>query len=179
MTRASMWRCGSGKHNFCYKGMLYERCRTLPARLALLMTFTQGYASNYSSHARIDRLLFIAAVSRDASVIQEAFRLAHDDVKQVGGLQAKLQRARRSASMPSGSQRARPPALHASTVGDSCNAGRQPHGVQTAHGACEWAPWTSGRVCFRSSLSVLHAAVRQPLQAAAAVAMDQRSGTTP
>ncbi len=43
----------------------------------------QGYAANYSSHAKIDRLLFIASASKDASVQLEALRLASDEVKKV------------------------------------------------------------------------------------------------
>lgn len=47
------------------------------------MSLSQGYAAYYGGHTKVDRLLFIAGASTDASVQLEALRLAHEEVKRV------------------------------------------------------------------------------------------------
>lgn len=45
----------------------------------------QAYISNYTSHTKIDRLLFIAEHNPGKPVELEALKLAADEVKQVRG----------------------------------------------------------------------------------------------
>jgi hypothetical protein len=45
---------------------------------------TQAYISNYSSHTKVDRLLFIAERNAGKPLELEALKLAADEVKQVG-----------------------------------------------------------------------------------------------
>lgn len=44
----------------------------------------QTYIANYTGHAKLDRLLFIAEKSGHKPLELEALRLAHDEVKKVG-----------------------------------------------------------------------------------------------
>ncbi len=43
-----------------------------------------AYIACYTGHTRIDRLLFIAKVSKGQPLELEALKLAHDDLKKVG-----------------------------------------------------------------------------------------------
>lgn len=45
----------------------------------------QAYISNYTSHTKIDRLLFVAERNRGTPLELEALKLAADEVKQVHG----------------------------------------------------------------------------------------------
>ena len=44
----------------------------------------QAYASNYSGHAKVDRLLYVAERSRGGTLEADALRLVVEELKQVG-----------------------------------------------------------------------------------------------
>lgn len=48
----------------------------------------QAYIANYTGHAKVDRLLFIAERSSGKPLELEALRMAHDELKKVGQLRA-------------------------------------------------------------------------------------------
>ena len=45
--------------------------------------YLQAYAGAYRGHAKVDRLLFIADRTKNAQLALEAYKLAHDEAKQV------------------------------------------------------------------------------------------------
>lgn len=63
--------------------MPLEQRKTMQLSQTLRVFSLQGYASYYTGHAKVDRLLFIAGASTDASVQMEALRLAHEEAKKV------------------------------------------------------------------------------------------------
>ena len=48
-----------------------------------MRSHTQAYISSYTSHTKIDRLLFVAERNRGTPLELEALKLAADEVKQV------------------------------------------------------------------------------------------------
>ena len=62
------------------------------ARTAEMCMCLQAYAGAYRGHAKLDRLLFIADKTKNPQLALEAYKLAHDEAKQVGASQCCVER---------------------------------------------------------------------------------------
>ena len=84
--RASRHGCYGGRPAFRVRGALYSVCRRTQKLAYEPQTdrpILQAYAGNYVSHARVDRLLFIARSKQGTAFGEDALRLALEELSQV------------------------------------------------------------------------------------------------